>query len=277
MSDRRGFTLVELLMVAILGSILVMTAYNVLITNQETYRVQNSKTHAQQSTRAAMEILFNELREVSTVGGDIIDFDTDLLEVKAMRTVGIVCDVDMSLFGVNPVLTARKVLDDFAAGDSVVVFADNDEYKTSDDVWIKARITSIDTTTVCTDLDGMTYEAARMAFTGQTVTFLADSVRVGAPMRNYVRYEYGLMSYDGGEYLGRSENGGDWVPLVGPLAGANGAPGLEFTYFDADGLVATTAADIERVTVMLRSFPGAMDTRGNPVVDSLSASIYMRN
>jgi prepilin-type N-terminal cleavage/methylation domain-containing protein len=277
MNDRRGFTLVELLMVALLGSILVMAAYNVLITNQQTYRVQNSKSQAQQSTRAAMDVLFNELREVSSAGGDIVDFGDDFLEVKTMRTVGLVCEADMSLFGVNPILRVRKVLNDFEAGDSVVIFADNDEYRTSDDTWIKGLITSIDTTAVCTDLDGVDYEAARMAFTGQTATFLADSVRVGAPIRSYVLYEYGLMTYDGQEYLGRSEDGGDWVPLVGPLAGADGQPGLAFEYFDTDGNAATTVADIERVAVTLRSFPGASDPKGTPIVDSLSASIYMRN
>jgi len=276
-NDRRGFTIVELMIVALLGSLLVMAAYNVLITNQQTYRVQNSKTSAQQSTRAAMDVLFNELREVSSAGGDIIDFGDDFLEVQAMRTVGVVCDVDVSLFGVNPILKARKILSDFEAGDSVVVFADNDEYMTSDDVWIKAQITSIDTTAVCTDLDGVDYEAARMAFTGQTVTFLADSVRLGAPLRNYTRYTYGLMTYGGQPYLGRAEGDGDWVPLVGPLVGAGGQPGLEFEYFDVNGNVATAAADIEQVVVMLRSYPGADDTRGNPVVASLSTSIYMRN
>ncbi|MEJ2542039.1 MAG: prepilin-type N-terminal cleavage/methylation domain-containing protein [Gemmatimonadota bacterium] len=277
MNDRRGFTLVELMMVALLGSVVVMAAYNVLITNQQTYRVQNSKAQAQQSTRAAMDVLFNELREVSSAGGDIVDFGDDFLEVKAMRTVGLVCEADMSLFGVNPILRVRKVLNDFEAGDSVVIFADNDEYRTSDDTWIKGLVTSIDTTAVCTDLDGVDYEAARMAFTGQTATFLADSVRVGAPIRSYVLYEYGLMSFDGQEYLGRSEDGGDWVPLVGPLSGAGGQPGLGFEYFDAAGNTATTVGDIERVAVTLRSYPGASDPKGTPIVDSLSASIYMRN
>lgn len=277
MSDRRGFTLVELIIVALLGALLVMTAYQVLITNQQTYRVQNSRLQVQQSTRAAMDVLFGELREVSSRDADIVSFAEDEIEFRAMRTVGAVCDVDMALLGVIPTMTVRKVLDDFASGDSVVVFADNDPFLTSDDTWIKARITSVDTTAVCTDINGATYEATRMAFTGQAAVFLADTVRDGAPMRDFTRLTYGLMEYDGQDYLGRSENGGDWSPLVGPLAGATGRPGLQFEYLDSDGNATTTAADIAQVNLTIRSHSRVVDQNGAPVVDSLSSTIYMRN
>ncbi|MEJ2539792.1 MAG: prepilin-type N-terminal cleavage/methylation domain-containing protein [Gemmatimonadota bacterium] len=277
MNDRRGFTLVELIIVALLGSLLVMTAYQVLITNQQTYRVQNSRMQVQQSTRAAMDVLFSELREVSSRGADIVTFEPDHMEFRAMRTVGAVCDVDLSQLNILPTMTVRKVLDDFQAGDSVFVFADNDPFITGDDAWIKARISGVDTTAVCTDLDGVEYEATRMAFTGQAAAFVADTVRDGAPMREFTRYSYGLMDYDGETYLGRSQDGGDWSPLVGPLTGATGKPGLEFAYLDADGNAATTTADIAQVRVMVRSHSRAVDQKGDPVVDSLNASIYLRN
>lgn len=277
MSDRRGFTLVELIIVALLGALMVMTAYQVLITNQQTYRVQNSKVQVQQSTRAAMDVLFSELREVSSQGADIVSFDVDEIEFRAMRTIGAVCDVDMSMLGVIPTMTVRKVLDDFSAGDSIFVFADNDPFLTADDTWIKANITSVDTTAVCTDINGTTYEATLMNFNGQTASFLADTVRDGAPMRDFTRLAYGLVEYDGEDYLGRSENGGDWTPLVGPLTGATGRPGLEFTYLDVDGNATTTAADISQVVITVRSHSQVVDNRGAPVVDSLSSSIYMRN
>ena len=277
MSDRRGFTLVELIIVALLGALLVMTAYQVLITNQQTYRVQNSKVQVQQSTRAAMDVLFGELREVSSQGLDIVNFDVDQIEFRAMRTVGAVCDVDMALLGLIPTMTVRKVLDDFAAGDSIFVFADNDPFLTSDDTWIKASVTSVDTTAVCTDVNGNTYEATRMNFTGQAAAFVADTVRDGAPMRDFTHLAYGLMEYDGEDFLGRSENGGDWSPLVGPLAGADGRPGLEFVYLDADGNTTAVAADIAQVEIKIRSHSKVVDNDGAPVVDSLSSTIYMRN
>jgi hypothetical protein len=268
---------VELIIVALLGALLVMTAYQVLITNQQTFRVQNSRVQVQQSTRAAMDVLFGELREVSSQDADIVSFSADEIEFRAMRTVGAVCDVDMALLGVLPTMTVRKVLDDFAAGDSIVVFADNDPFLTADDTWIKARVTSVDTTASCTDINGATYEATRMNFNAQSALFVADTVRDGAPMRDFTRFSYGLMEYDGQDYLGRSENGGDWSPLVGPLAGATDRPGLQFTYLDAAGDETTTAADIAQVTITIRSHSRVVDQRGVPVVDSLSSTIYMRN
>lgn len=277
MNDRRGFSLVELIIVALLGSLMVMTAYQVLVTNQQTYRVQNSRTQVQQSTRAAMDVLFSELREISVRDGDILSFADDEIEFRAMTTVGGVCSVDMVLLNSIPTMVVRKVHNDFEAGDSIVVFADNDPFISSDDTWIKGRITSVDTTSVCTDVNGVTYEATRMAFTGQAGVFTADTVRQGAPMRSFTNYTYGLTTYNGQEYLGRSESGGDWVPLVGPLAGSTGRPGLEFAYFEADGSTATTADEIARIDVILRSHSRVLDQDGDPVVDSLSTSIYVRN
>jgi hypothetical protein len=144
-------------------------------------------------------------------------------------------------------------------------------------VWIKALVTSVDTTAVCTDINGTTYEATRMVFNGQTATFLADTVRAGAPMRDFTRFTYGLMEYDGNDYLGRSENGGDWSPLVGPLTGVTGRPGLEFEYLDGDGNTATAAEDVAQVTITIRSHSRVVDKDGAPVVDSLTSTIYMRN
>lgn len=277
MNDRRGFSLVELMIVALLGSLMVMTAYQVLITNQQTYRVQNSRTQVQQSTRAAMDVLFSELREISVRDGDILSFASDEIEFRAMTTVGGVCSVDMVLLGTIPTMTVRKVHEDFQTGDSIVVFADNDPNTSGDDAWIKGRITSVDTTSVCTDTNGVNYEATRMAFVGQTGTFMADTVLQGAPMRAYTNYTYGLTSYGGDDYLGRSEAGGAWVPLVGPLAGASGRPALEFAYFEADGTTATTADEIARIDVILRSYSRVVDQNGDAIVDSLSTSVYVRN
>jgi prepilin-type N-terminal cleavage/methylation domain-containing protein len=274
MKKRDGFTLVELLVVAIVGSLLVLAVYQVLITNQRTYTLQNSKVQAQQATRATMEILFSELREISAGGGDIIDFASDSLGIRAMRKVGVVCDNFPTTFGSTPQLLVRRVSDAFEVGDSVFVFADNDEYITSDDTWIEATLTATDTTVLC----DATFPAQRMTFAGQSGTFEADSVRVGAPIRSYTRYSYSLGTYNGDTFLGRTEAGGDWVPLVGPLAGAQGRPALEMTYLDGNGNVTANAADIRRIVIMVRAFTDAVDpATGNPVVDSLSTSIYMRN
>jgi len=273
MNDRRGFTLVELIVVALVGSLLVMAAYQVLITNQRTFAVQNSKVQAQQTTRAAMEVLFSEFRELSSVGGDLLDFDAQTLSVRAMRTVGVVCDNLPATFSSVPQLLVRKVSRGFEVGDSVFIFADNDEYKTSDDTWIDGRVTTVLNAQICAG----TYEAQLLSFVGQSGTFMADTVREGAPVRSYTVYKYALGEYDGDTYLGRADGNGDWVPLVGPLTGMDGRPGLEMTFLDSDGNETTVSNEVRRIVVTLRSFSEMRDQAGRPVVDSLTASIYMRN
>lgn len=273
MTDRRGFTLVELMAVAILGSFMVMAAYQVLITNQRAYTIQGSKVQAQQNTRAAMEILFGELREVSAGGADIVDFGAQKLTVRAMRKVGVVCENNPMTFGTTPTLLVRQVADLFEVGDSVFVFADNDEYKTSDDTWIEGVVTANMAPALC---EG-TYDAQLMSFGGQAAAFVADTVREGAPIRSFTQYTYSLDEYGGAPFLGRAEAEGDWVPLVGPINGPDGQPGLEFTYLDEGGEETTERNEVRRIVVKVRSFSAARDQQGQLVVDSLSASVHLRN
>lgn len=273
MSDRRGFTMVELLVVAVVGSLVVLAAYQVLVTNQRTYTAQNAKVQAQQTTRAAMEILFGELREISATGGDIVDFDAQSLSVRAMRDVGVVCDNLPATFGSTPQLLVRRVSAPFEVGDSVFVFADNDEYRVSDDTWIRGRITAVLNTPLCAGV----HPAQLVSFGGQSARFVADTVREGAPIRGFTRFEYRVDTYNGESYLGRSDEGGDWVPLVGPITGTDGRPGLTMIFLDSDGNETATASSVRRILITVRSFGDVRDQSGNLVVDSLTTSVHLRN
>ena len=106
MTKQRGFSLVELLIVAVIGTLIVLAAYEVLVTNRRVFTVQNAKVQAQQSTRSAMEVLFGELREVSSEGSDILAFGPDSLAARSMREFGAVCayQVGFSICRERPVL-----------------------------------------------------------------------------------------------------------------------------------------------------------------------------
>ena len=100
----------------------------------------------------AVEVLFAELREVSPSGGDILAMSQDSITVRLMRKFSIVCGTDwtgqpkvrvISDFVLNSgdTLYIMGGTNRFATGDSVFVFADNDEDMIRDDAWIAARIT----------------------------------------------------------------------------------------------------------------------------------------
>ena len=127
--DRRGFTLSELMIVAVLGSVMVGATYQIMLSSQRALTIQTAQVQGQQTVRAGLDILFAELRELSRAEADILTMGPDRIEVRAMRAFGLVCGVDAS----GSPLRVRKMGRFFVAGDSVMVFADNDTDIASDD------------------------------------------------------------------------------------------------------------------------------------------------
>jgi hypothetical protein len=255
----------------VLGALVVAASLQILITNQRTYTAQNAQIQGQQNTRAALDILTAEIREISPAGGDLLYLGPTVMWVRVMRKFGIACGVSL---GGTPTLRLLRVGEAFAKEDSVFVFADNRENIASDDEWIAVQVTQVDTAVGCG-----TDPATNVSFAGQSGAFAADSVRVGASVRSYVHYVYGLYGLpDGQRYLARWErNGASWsgpTPIVGPLQATGG---LEFTYLDVDGNKTTIATDVRQVAVRVRTHSVVMNSVGNPVSDSISAWVYSRN
>jgi prepilin-type N-terminal cleavage/methylation domain-containing protein len=276
--DRQGFTMVELLVVTVLGGIVLMAALQILVTNQRTYTAQNAVIQGQQSTRMGLEVLFNELREVSPPGGDILAMSSDSIRVRLMRKFSIVCQVwDGS--GQPEYIVRNLPGRRFVANDSVFVFADNNEKDDDDDVWIRAQVSAVDTTnTVVCPQDGL--RATELTFNGQAALFNADSVGIGAPVRSHYTYTFGLTMFAGDPYLGRRNppaphpQANAMVPIVG-LISASG--GLEFEYRDALGNVTGTPTEVRQIVVTVRTGTGILNSLNQEVADSITAWIYTRN
>ena len=142
---RNGFTVVELLIVSVLGALVIGVTYQVLVLNQRTYIAQNAKIESQQTVRAGLDVLFSELRELSTAESDILGFGTDTLTVRAVRSFGLACAVNVGAGA----LDVLRVGSWFEVGDSVVVYAENDDNTSTDDDWVYGAVTARDTTISC--------------------------------------------------------------------------------------------------------------------------------
>ena len=261
--DRSGFTLVELLIVAVLGVIVVGATYQMILTSQKAYTVQIAQMQGQQTVRAGIDILSVELRELSAVEGDVLTMGSDQIKVRAMRAFGLVCNTNATG---SPILV-KKIGRYFTSGDSIVVFADNDPDISSDDTILSGAVSSMTTGQTCTGTD-----TAQSLLVPALVTALAnDTVRLGAPVRGFTIYTYGLYLRDGEYYLAR-EFGGTTEPLVGPLS----PNGVSFTYMDSNGVVTTDPTAVSQIQVTLRSRSKVTNERG-PVTDSLTTTIYLRN
>ena len=92
-----------------------------------------------------------------------------------------------------------------------------------------------------------------------------------------------LASFASRYYLGRSTYpGGSFEPMVGPLYDRNAgdspsASPVQFTYYDADGSTTTTATDVRRIDITIRTWSPVVDGTGDNVADSLTMSVYTRN
>ncbi len=262
---RGGFTLVELLIVAVLGAIVAGGTYLMILKSQEAYTLQIARMQGQQTVRAGTDILFTELRELSAVEGDILTMKADRIEVRAMRAFGLVCKVDPT----GSPIHVKKMGRYFESGDSIVVFADNDPDISSDDRILSGVVEtiSVDPTETCTGADTV----QSLGVPALVAALARDTVRPGAPVRGFTRYVYGLYSVDGEHYLAR-KSGTTTEPLVGPLS----ANGVSFTYMDADGKVTTNPRAVTRIEATLRSISEATSEQ-DLVADSLSTTIYLRN
>lgn len=265
-SDRRGFTLVELLVVVVLGGFIVLATYQVLITNSRTYAVNNAQIQGQQSLRAGLDVLFGELREISSGQGDILEMESNSITIRTPRAFGLVCSTDYTAS--PPAVTALKAGPPILSGDSIFIFADNNIDRSSDDTWLVRQVQTSDTTATCGSDPAQTLRIPNLASTG-------DTVRAGAPVRAFEVYSYGLYQIDGASYLGRRlSTASSPDPLVGPLLPD---AGVAFRYLDAVGSVTTSKTDVAQIEVILRYRAGIRDARNRLVSDSIVARVYPRN
>jgi prepilin-type N-terminal cleavage/methylation domain-containing protein len=262
--NRRGFTLVELMIVAVLGAIVVGATYEIMLSSQRAHTIQTAQIQGQQTVRAGLDILFSELREISPSEGDILTMGSDQIEIRAMRAFGLVCGVSAT----GSPLRVKKIGRFFEDGDSIVVFADNDPDIASDDTILFGAVSSLDSTDTCSGADA----AQSITVPALALAALAnDTVRLGAPVRGFSVYTYGLFMVDGEYYLGR-ESGVTAAPLVGPLA----PNGVSFIYMDELGDVTADPLAVAQIEVTLLSRSRVVNQRG-PVADSLTTVIYLRN
>lgn len=264
---RRGFTLVELLVVVVLGSLMTLAIYQVLITNSRTYAVNNAQIQGQQSLRAGMDVLFGELREISADEGDIVSMAVDSVTIRTSRAFGLVCATN---YGVSPpTVTAFRIGPVVEAGDSIFLFADNMPSFASDDVWLTMGVSAVDTTATCVG------GAPAQELSVGTLASTGDTVRMGAPLRAFDTYTYGLSMWEGEPYLSRQiSTAGAADPLVGPLLTTGG---LTFRYLDSLGAVTTTATDVAQIEVRLRYASQVLSAQNRLVRDSIMGRVYLRN
>jgi prepilin-type N-terminal cleavage/methylation domain-containing protein len=290
MRNRPAFTLVELLVVMVVGAVVLGAAVQSLVLQERANRTTNEVIRGQDALRSALGIMEGELREVATMGGnpvigvgDLVVATPDSLVVRAPRVLGFVCTPDAPG---QRLVTWSLGLDRFDASGGILIFQDNITSTGTDDRWLAANVTSVETSSIACPPRPGTNPVAHQRVTIGTLeggtnvnSQFLEGVHPGAPVRGFQRVTYGLYSFAGEWGLGRRVPGpdGDALnPLVVGLAGPGS--GLVFTYLDshgnpitADPIPVATVASV-RVTARTQPRPGS----GAAPVD-LATRIYFRN
>jgi prepilin-type N-terminal cleavage/methylation domain-containing protein len=284
MTNRRGFTLVELVIAMVLFGIVGTALYQLLVNNQRLYQEQTQRVQVNESARAAISLLPGEVRELNaadTAGSDIVSMTPSSLTYKAMRGLYVLCQapntgalqvtVDNTLFyGLRRVDPTQ---------DSVLMFMENDPDTRTDDAWLHANVTSAVLGTAC---PGGT-ASLTLQLSGVSSGQLAG-VTAGAPVRTFELAQV-LVYADaaGDQWLGGRlylKSAGTWSgtqPIVGPLS----ATGLQLAYYDAAGGVTATAASVARVGITVQSRSARAVTRTptgfDYLLQNLMTHVALRN
>lgn len=304
---RRGFTLVELLIVIALLGLVMAAMMKVLVGQQRFYRGAAEMIDTQTNVRDAVNVLESELRGISAAQGDILEMSADSIRFFEPIGTSIVCVMGAGRTSVViPPLTlaAENGLTSWvhtpAATDRVLFYDLGTKEASTDDAWRTSTLASAPVAgATCPNSTGFTTTAAE-ATQGYTLPLSAalDAAYQGIVPGSSIRFsrEVRLALYQAGNglwYLGYQECPGDVCDAVQPVSGPYLAPsatagqsGLTFTYYDNTGTVLDPAAAasltaVARIDVTTRSatlssiqIPGFASGRHT---DSLSASIALRN
>ncbi len=280
--NRRGFTLVELVVVLGLMGIILGALYQSILATQRTTGAQVQRIDLQQTTRAAALYISNMVRELDAAEGDILQSQATLLQFRAMRWTGILCTIPFVTAG-QVQFTIRGdllygVRGPDAALDSILLWKEDDPTIRTDDVWLIGGLQS-SAAGVCPS-DGSAGSTLRVVFTAASGGNAAATAgtTVGSPIRGFEVEELSLYPQGSDYWLGRrtASRTGVWTtvrPLVGPLL----ADGLSFSYFDAAGALPVLTTGIASIAVIVRGRSRRQVSGIGYMQDSIVTRVTLRN
>jgi hypothetical protein len=290
---RRGFSLVELMVILALSSIVIGGLTSVLVRQQRFYRGTADLIETRSQIRQAAGIIPSDLRGVSTVGGDILEVsDTSMIFWATIgQAVACVAVPGAQEISIPPLVLANKnTLASFSMtpgrGDTVYVYHDGLTDAASDDEWVPYGITDAPATSTlpCGDLTGNA-DLLTERYSFPLDKPLEANLRVGTPLRFVRRTRYTLFqASDAAWYLGycSPDCAGAPQPIAGPFLPGGGAnSGVSFSYQNAAGAATAIPANIVQVSIVVRGkTEGIVDMGGyskTQVGDSLRFSVAIRN
>lgn len=280
--SRLGLTLIELLVSVVILGVIGAVTYKFLANTQRVTRSQSELVNLQSNIRTGVLVVPTELREIGVgpAGSDIVSMNGTGIEYRAARGLGFTCQVTAAEIRIvnttsSPYFGLRSIV---PGRDSLFVFVEGNTGISSDDVWARLAITSVDPASTCGPDPAIAIGVAGLTALPGGV----GALDVGGPVRPFEVMELRLYSSSGKFWLGaRSVSGGELSlqPVLGPLT----SNGLELAYFNAAGNPTANRNQVRSIRVAIRGVTDQL-TRGPAgtgptgyVQDSLITTVSLRN
>ena len=284
MTQRRGFTLVEVLIALVIMGLVTGALYRLLNTNQRLSLAQTEQVSLQSTVRTGSLIVPNELRELNNWAGsldatqiDVIAANPDGITYRAMRGLGFVCQVaanQLRILGSS--WNGARAPD--ASRDSLYLFVDGDPDDDGDDAWVQVAITGVANSTC----GAAAAPAIALTVAPVPPAVAVPAVPLGAPVRLYevMRLQLDQDPATGKWWLAaQSVSGGEALqPVLGPLT----SNGFQLQYRNAAGNPTASLDAIASIRVTLRGLTdGAVRAHGTAALghpeEAMATQVLLRN
>jgi len=272
--DRRGFTIIELIVSFVIGLIVLSSVVQMMIVQGKGYRKQREQVDVRETTREAAALLSWDLRQAAVAGSPFAVLGANTVTLRSPRGLGTICAKHLLLPRYGLWKTAGNIT--ATVDDTALV------YQIGKGAWTKLKITAVGTpaamgVNTCAWAGGRVPDVVvEFAVAQVTDTSL---IKIGAPFRSFRKVEYSEFQQNGRWWLGRKVGQAvGYEQLTGPLL-APASNGLAFTYYDTLGAVSANTAAIGSVAFTIRTESFKNATSGSTFVyqrDSLTTRVGVR-
>ena len=246
-TDRRGFSLIELVVGLVLGVFVLSGVVQMMIVQGKGYRKQREVIDIRETAREGAALLAWDLRQSLAGGSRMAAMGPGMVALRSQRGLGTICAKHPLLARYGLWKTGGNIL--AGVDDSALV------YQMGRDNWIALKITAVGTPAAM----GVTACAWPGARPPDLVVEFAVGARtdtsyimVGAPFRGFRYVEYAEYQLNNRWWLGRKVGAAtSYEQLTGPLVAP--ASGLTFAYYDTLGAVTTSPSAVGSVAFTLRT------------------------
>ena len=272
-SERRGFTLVEVVISTGLMLIVSGAVYQTVTLSQRLSRAQIQQVGVQSDVRGATLVLLNEMRPLGAGGdSDLLSIAPDAVTYRADRGVGFLCQPSTA----TQLRLDRESFsghrDPQAGRDSVLVLVEN-QPQLPPDSWIRLAITAVAAGS-CT---GSGTPAITLSV---SPTPALEGLVSGTPVRIQEVMELRLYRPNGRSWLGlRSIGSGENIqPFAGPV---HDGDGIRLEYLNAQGMSTAARQEVQSIRITVKGeSEGTADFGtwvGEHVPEEMTSQVTLRN